>query len=259
MKLFYRQVGESGSPIIILHGLFGSSDNWLTLGKILGETHRVYMLDARNHGQSPRSEIFDYNSMAADLKEFMDDHSIINPILIGHSMGGKTVMQFALNYPDSFSKMIVVDIAPKFYPVHHTMILQGLATVDLKTLKSRTEANDVLKRFEENEGVRQFLLKNLWRNPEKNNEFDWRLNVPVIAKNIDVIGFELSNEKAVEKPVLFIRGSESHYIQDEDERKIWELFPDYELIKIEDAGHWVQADKPKEFLQIVQRFSKIEE
>ena len=259
MKLFYRQAGELGSPIIILHGLFGSSDNWLTLGKILGETHRVYMLDARNHGQSPRSEIFDYNSMAADLKEFMDDHSIINPILIGHSMGGKTVMQFALNYPDSFSKMIVVDIAPKFYPVHHTMILQGLATVDLKTLKSRTEANDVLKRFEENEGVRQFLLKNLWRNPEKNNEFDWRLNVPVIAKNIDVIGFELSNEKAVEKPVLFIRGSESHYIQDEDERKIWELFPDYELITIEEAGHWVQADKPKEFLQIVQRFSKIEE
>ena len=99
MKLFYRQVGESGSPIIILHGLFGSSDNWLTLGKILGETYRVYMLDARNHGQSPRSEIFDYNSMAADLKEFMDDHSIINPILIGHSMGGKTVMQFAMRFP----------------------------------------------------------------------------------------------------------------------------------------------------------------
>ncbi len=259
MKLFYRQAGELGTPIIILHGLFGSSDNWLTLGKILGETHRVCMLDARNHGQSPRSEIFDYNSMAADLKEFMDDYSIINPILIGHSMGGKTAMQFALNYPDSFSKMIVVDIAPKFYPVHHTMILQGLASIDLKTLKSRTEANDVLKRFEENEGVRQFLLKNLWRNPEKNNEFDWRLNVPVIAKNIDVIGFELSNEKAVEKPVLFIRGSESYYIQDEDERKIWELFPDYELVTIEEAGHWVQADQPKEFLQIVQRFSKIEE
>ena len=256
MKLFYRQAGESGTTIIILHGLFGSSDNWLTLGKILAETHRVYMLDARNHGQSPRSEIFDYNSMAADLKEFMDDYSIINPILIGHSMGGKTVMQFAMNYPDSFSKMIVVDIAPRFYPVHHTMILQGLASIDLKTLRSRTEANDLLKRFEENEGVRQFLLKNLWKNSEKNNEFDWRLNVAVIAKNIDVIGFELSNEKSVDKPVLFIRGSESHYIQPEDERKIWELFPDYELITIEEAGHWVQADQPKEFIEIVQRFSK---
>lgn len=258
MKLFCRQAGSFGHPILILHGLFGSSDNWLTLGKILGETHQVYMLDARNHGLSPRSEIFDYNSMAADLKQFMDEYSIINPMLIGHSMGGKTVMQFAMNYSDSFSKMIVVDIAPKFYPVHHTMILQGLASIDLKTLKSRTEANDILKRFEENEGVRQFLLKNLWRNPAKNNEFDWRLNVPVITKNIDLIGFELSNEKSVEKPVLFIRGSESHYIQPEDERKIWELFPEYELITIEDAGHWVQADQPKKFIEIVQRFSRNE-
>ena len=251
MKLFYRQSGDHGTPVIILHGLFGSSDNWLTFGKILGETHRVYMLDARNHGQSPRSDIFDYNAMAEDLKEFMEDHSIINPVLMGHSMGGKTVMQFAMNYPNRFSKMIVVDIAPKFYPVHHTMILQGLISIDLKTLKSRTEANDLLKRFEENEGVRQFLLKNLWRNPEKNNEFDWRLNVPVIAKNIDLIGFELSNEKPVKKPVLFIRGSESHYIQPEDERKIWELFPDYELITIENAGHWVQADQPTAFLDVI--------
>lgn len=251
MKLFYRQSGDHGTPVIILHGLFGSSDNWLTFGKILSETHRVYMLDARNHGQSPRSDIFDYNAMAEDLKEFMEDHSIINPVLMGHSMGGKTVMQFAMNYPNRFSKMIVVDIAPKFYPVHHTMILQGLISIDLKTLKSRTEANELLKRFEENEGVRQFLLKNLWRNPEKNNEFDWRLNVPVIAKNIDLIGFELSNEKPVKKPVLFIRGSESHYIQPEDERKIWELFPDYELITIENAGHWVQADKPTAFLSVI--------
>ena len=257
MKLFYRQVGENGTPIIILHGLFGSSDNWLTIGKILGETHQVFMLDQRNHGQSPRSEDFDYNVMAEDLREFIDDHNIDNPILIGHSMGGKTVMQFAMNYPERFSKMIVVDIAPKFYPVHHSMILQGLATIDLKTLKSRTEANDLLKRFEENEGVRQFLLKNLWRNPAKNNEFDWRINVPVITKNIDIVGFELSNEKSIQKTVLFIRGSESHYIQPEDERKIWELFPDYELITIEGAGHWVQADKSKEFIEIVQRFSKI--
>ena len=257
MKLFYRQVGENGTPIIILHGIFGSSDNWLTIGKVLGETHQVFLIDQRNHGQSPRSEDFDYNVMAEDLKEFINDHNIENPILLGHSMGGKTVMQFAMNYPDRFSKMIVVDIAPKFYPVHHSMILQGLASIDLKTLKSRTEANDLLKRFEENEGVRQFLLKNLWRNPAKNNEFDWRINVPVITKNIDIVGFELSGEKSVKKPVLFIKGSESNYIQPEDERKIWELFPDYELITIEGAGHWVQADKPKEFVEIVQRFSKI--
>ena len=255
MKLFYKQVGENGTPIIILHGIFGSSDNWLTIGKVLGETHQIFIIDQRNHGQSPRSEDFDYNVMAEDLREFIDDHKIDNPILLGHSMGGKTVMQFAMNYPDRFSKMIVVDIAPKFYPVHHSMILQGLASINLKTLKSRTEANDLLKRFEENEGVRQFLLKNLWRNPTKNNEFDWRINVPVITKNIDIVGFELSGEKSVKKPVLFIKGSESYYIQPEDERKIWELFPDYELITIEGAGHWVQADKPKEFIEIITQFS----
>jgi esterase len=256
MKLFYRQVGETGTPIIILHGLFGSCDNWLTIGKVFAETHQVFMLDQRNHGQSPWSDVFDYNVMAMDLKEFIDDHKLVSPILIGHSMGGKTVMQFAMNYPDSFAKMIVVDIAPKFYPVHHTMILQGLASIDLKNLKSRTEANELLKRFEESEGVRQFLLKNLWKNPEKNNEFDWRINVPVIAKNIDIVGHELSNEHSVNQPVMFIRGSESHYIQPEDERRIWELFPNYELITIEGAGHWVQADKPQEFIEIVRTFTE---
>jgi esterase len=254
MKLFYRKTGEIGTPIIILHGIFGSSDNWLTIGKILAENHQVYMLDQRNHGQSPRNDVFNYEVMAEDLKEFIEDNKLENAILIGHSMGGKTVMQFAMNYPNLFSKMIVVDIAPKFYPVHHSMILQGLASIDLKSLKSRTEANELMKRFEDSEGVRQFLLKNLWRNPEKNNEFDWRINVPVITKNIDIVGHELANERTIEKPVLFIKGSESHYIKPEDERKIWELFPNYELVTIEGAGHWVQADKPQEFVGAVLNF-----
>jgi len=258
MKLFYRQTGENGTPIIILHGLFGTSDNWLAIGKALSQTNQVFMLDQRNHGQSPWSDTFDYDAMAADLKEFIDNHRLENPMLIGHSMGGKTIMQFAMNYPDSFLKMIVVDIAPKFYPVHHALILQGLASIDLKTLKSRTEANEFLKRFEENEGVRQFLLKNLWRNPAKNNDFEWRINLQVITKNIDIIGFELSNEHAINQSVLFIRGSESHYIQPEDERKIWELFPAYDLKTIEGTGHWVQAEKPKEFIEIVKQFFKIE-
>jgi esterase len=254
MKLYYRKTGEIGTPLIILHGIFGSSDNWLTISKLLSENHQVYMLDQRNHGQSPRSNELNYAVMAEDLKEFIEDYNLENAVLIGHSMGGKTVMQFAMNYPDLFAKIIVVDIAPKFYPVHHSMILQGLASIDLKTLKSRTEANELMKRFEESEGVRQFLLKNLWRNPEKNNEFDWRINVPVIAKNIDIVGHELSNERTIEKPVLFIKGSESHYIKPEDERKIWELFPNYELVTIEGAGHWVQADKPQEFVEAVLKF-----
>ncbi|MDI9859098.1 alpha/beta fold hydrolase [Flectobacillus roseus] len=254
MKLYFRKAGETGQAIIILHGIFGSSDNWLTIGKVLADTYQVYMVDQRNHGQSPKSDEFNYEVMSADLKEFIDDHQIENPVIIGHSMGGKTVMQFALNYPDSFSKMMVVDIAPKFYPVHHHMILQGLAAVDLPNLSSRTEANEILKRFEEKEGVRQFLIKNLWRNPEKDNQFDWRINVPVISKNIDVVGHELDNEHVVDQPVLFVRGSESHYIQPEDERRIWEIFPNYELVTVEGAGHWVQADNPQEFIRITREF-----
>jgi esterase len=254
MNLFFRKVGEQGQPIIVLHGIFGSSDNWLTIAKILGETNQVYLLDQRNHGQSPRSETFDYEVMAEDLKEFIENQALKNVILIGHSMGGKVVMQFAMNYPDAFSKLIVVDIAPKFYPVHHAVLLRGLASIDLQKLSNRTEANEQMKAFEDSEGVRQFLLKNLWRNPAKNNEFDWRINLPVITKNIDIVGHELMHEKPIQQPTLFIRGSESHYILPEDERKIWELFPNYELETIEGAGHWVQADKPKEFLEIVKQF-----
>lgn len=253
MKLFYRQTGQGGQNLIILHGIFGSSDNWLTIGKTLGEQHTVYMLDQRNHGQSPRSDVFNYEAMASDLKEFIEEHHIENPVIIGHSMGGKTVMQFAMNYPEAFSKMVVVDIAPKFYPVHHAMILQGLNALDLEKLASRQDANEFMKRFEENDGVRQFLLKNLWRNTAT-GKFDWRINVPVISKNIDLVGHELMNIKAVQQPVLFIRGSDSHYIQPEDERTIWEMFPNYELETIEGAGHWVQADKPLEFVEVVSKF-----
>ncbi|MBP6386269.1 MAG: alpha/beta fold hydrolase [Pseudarcicella sp.] len=254
MQLFFRKEGTSGTHIIILHGIFGSSDNWLGIGKQLAENHVVYMVDQRNHGQSPHSDIFDYEAMATDLKELIDNENIENPIIIGHSMGGKTVMQFAMLYPESFSKMIVVDIAPKFYPVHHHMILQGLASIPLATLKSRTEANEILRNYEENEGVRQFLLKNLYRNPSKNNAFDFRINLPVISKNIDVVGHELMHEKSIEQPVLFVKGEKSHYILPEDERKIWELFPNYQIQTISDAGHWVQADKPEEFLTVVKDF-----
>lgn len=254
MKLYYRKAGDSGQALIILHGIFGSSDNWLTIGKVLAQHYQVYMVDQRNHGQSPHSDEFNYEVLAADLKEFIEEHQLLNPIIIGHSMGGKTVMQFAMNYPTLFGKMVVVDIAPKFYPVHHAMILQGLHAVPLATLSSRTEANEILKRFEENEGVRQFLLKNLWRNPAKDNQFDWRINLPVITQNIDVVGHELSNEKVIEKPVLFIKGASSHYIQPEDERRIWELFPQYELVSIPNAGHWVQADQPQAFVEALQAF-----
>jgi len=251
MKLYFRKLGEQGTPIIILHGIFGSSDNWLNIGKVLAETHQVFLLDQRNHGQSPWSDEFDYMVMAADLKEFIEDHQLQNPILIGHSMGGKVVMQFELNYPALAQKVIVVDIAPKYYPVHHTQILNGLNSLDLKNLQSRTEANEHLKRFEEKEGVRQFLLKNLYRNSE--NEFAFRINLKVITKNIDVVGHELFIKNPSETFTYFIKGSDSHYILPEDERYISEIFPNFEIIEIANAGHWVQADQPEAFVKAVQQ------
>ncbi|GAA4457537.1 alpha/beta fold hydrolase [Nibrella saemangeumensis] len=253
MKLYYRTVGETGIPILILHGLFGSSDNWLTISKTIADQgYRVILPDQRNHGRSPRSSDFDYQNMAADLKELVDDLELGQPILMGHSMGGKTVMQYAINYPDTFSHLVVVDIAPKFYPVHHSDILRGLNAVDLTTLKSRNEADAILSRHEPSVGVRQFLLKNLYRNEQ--GQFDWRINLPIIEREIHGIGEELTNPRIVTEPALFIRGSESSYVLDEDIPTIRRIFPNAQVATIAGAGHWVQAEKPDDFVQALIKF-----
>ncbi|GAB3934867.1 alpha/beta fold hydrolase [Larkinella terrae] len=253
MKLYFRQTGETGTPIIILHGILGSSDNWLTISKAIAEhNHRVFLVDQRNHGRSPRSEEFNYDVMAADLMEFITDHQLEKPVVIGHSMGGKTVMQFAMDYPGHYSHLVIVDIAPKFYPVHHAELIRGLKAIDLAMLKNRNEADEILSRFEPILTVRQFLLKNLYRNEQ--GQFDWRLNLPVIEQELYGIGGELRNLRIVTEPTLFIRGSESPYIKDEDELEIKRIFPNSTLETIQDAGHWVQAEKPAEFVETLIRF-----
>ncbi|KAB7730304.1 alpha/beta fold hydrolase [Rudanella paleaurantiibacter] len=264
MKLFFREVGDPAHPaIIILHGLFGSSDNWLTISKsIAAEGYHVYLIDQRNHGQSPRHEVFDYDSMAADLHEFIREHHIQQPVLVGHSMGGKTVMQYVMNYRNegdaavapSYSKVVVVDIAPKFYPVHHGEILRGLGAINLATLNNRNIADETLKNYEPSATVRQFLLKNLYRTAE--GRFDWRINLPVIEREIHSVGEELNNPRTVTEPTLFIRGSESGYIADNDLPGIQKLFPNSRVATISDAGHWVQAEKPAEFVQTLIEFIK---
>lgn len=253
MKLFFRQTGETGPAIVILHGVFGSSDNWLTISKtIAANGYRVFALDQRNHGQSPRGDDQDYHSMAADLHEFLVDHKLDNPILIGHSMGGKAVMQYAMLYPGTYQSVVVVDIAPKFYPVHHAELVRGLKSIDLAGIKSRTEADAVLSRFEPILTVRQFLLKNLYRNEA--GQFAWRLNLPVIERELHGIGEELTNTHIVSEPTLFIRGSESPYILDEDIPMIKRIFPNAQLITIQGTGHWVQAEKPSEFVEVLMNF-----
>lgn len=247
MKLFFRELGQ-GEPIIILHGLFGSSDNWLTQAKLFGAHYKVYSVDQRNHGQSPHSNDFDYLSMVNDLKEFIEEHQIHNPVIIGHSMGGKAAMNFALAHPDMVSKLIVVDISPKSYNLEHYAIVEGLRAIPIDTITSRNEADEILSHQIPDADVRQFLLKNLQR--KSGGGFSWKINLPVISEKLSNIGVDLQIEGQFKKPTLFIRGAKSKYISDEDWKRITTIFPEAQLETM-DTGHWVQAEKPQEFAETV--------
>lgn len=253
IKLSYKKLGK-GNPLIILHGLFGSLDNWMTFAKQLSDHRTVYLVDQRNHGQSPHSDEFNYDAMAEDLRDFIDEHKLDHPEIIGHSMGGKTAMNLAVKYTDHFSRLMVVDIAPKAYPVHHDKIIEGLKAVNLDSAERREDVDEELKEHIPDEGVRMFLMKNLKRTSEG---FRWKINLKAIEDNIEAIGEGIEERQATEKPVLFVRGSKSDYILDKDMITIVTLFPSAELKTIEGAGHWVHAEKPKELLALVKDFFEI--
>lgn len=254
MKLFFREY-KSANPnapsMIILHGLFGSCDNWLTQAKLFSPHYHVYTIDQRNHGLSPHSDDFDYTFMVKDLLEFMDDHQIQNPIIIGHSMGGKTAMNFALAHPDKISTLIVVDIAPRAYDLEHYSIVDGLNAITINTLTSRNEADEQLARFVPEADVRQFLLKNLQRKAE--GGFSWKINLKIISEKLGNVGVDLHYKTSFNKPTLFVKGNRSNYIKDEDTSLILTYFP---LAKLEgmETGHWVQAEKPQEFVDLVHSY-----
>jgi pimeloyl-ACP methyl ester carboxylesterase len=252
MELHYRILGE-GQPFIILHGLFGISDNWQTIAKKLSEKYKVVLVDQRNHGHSGHSEEWNYKAMSKDLHELISKENLSQCILMGHSMGGKAAMQFAFDHPDELSKLIVVDIGPKQYPVHQRDIVDALKTVDLSVLKSRKEVDDHMATLISDYGTRQFLLKNLyWAN---DTQLAWRFNLDVIDKNLAVVGNPIESETDhSDIDTLFIRGSKSNYIKDEDFEGIKKLFPSSKIETVEGAGHWVHADKPVELLNIIQQF-----
>jgi esterase len=249
MKLFFRESGQ-GQPLIILHGLFGSSDNWFSHAKTFAPFFKVYLVDQRNHGQSPHSDEFDYKVLTEDLEEFLTEHSIDQPVILGHSMGGKTAMNFAVKNPDKLSKLVVVDIVPKYYPVHHDQILEGLEAIDLKILQSRNEADKLLSKYVPEPDVRQFLLKNLSRTE---NGFEWKINIAGIEKNIELIGSELQYPGTFNGPSLFIKGAKSNYYVPGDEESIIKIFPKADIRTI-NTGHWVQAENPQEFSRMVLTF-----
>ena len=247
MKLYYRESGQ-GQPLILLHGIFGSSDNWFTQAKMLSENYHTYSLDLRNHGHSPHDDEFDYPSMVADVLAFIDTHQIKDPVLIGHSMGGKVAMNLAVAHPDKLKKLIVVDIAPKAYDMKHYAILEGLQAIPIDTITSRAEADEALAAFIDDADVRQFLLKNLQRKTE--GGFKWKLNLPVIAGNIEKVGSELQFKGQFGGPTLFVRGARSNYVREDDLPGIREVFPAAEMVSL-DTGHWLPAEKPVEFVALV--------
>ncbi|MGB3588124.1 MAG: alpha/beta fold hydrolase [Tunicatimonas sp.] len=251
MKLHYRTLGE-GQPIIILHGIFGTSDNWQTFGKQLATDYQVFLVDQRNHGLSPHSDTFDYPAMAMDIYEFVQQHQLENPIIIGHSMGGKAAMFYAVTHPNAFAKLIVVDIAPRSYPVHHQHILDAMSGVNLASATSRKDIEDQLKPHLPDFGVRQFLMKNLKR--ENNNSFSWKLNLSAIQANIENVGVAVPTNNLVDRPTLFVRGAKSDYIRAEDETLIQEIFPQATVVTIENAGHWVHAEQPDALYKSLMKF-----
>lgn len=251
LELNYKTFGQ-GDPIIILHGMFGTLDNWQTIARQLAEEYTVYLIDQRNHGRSPHHDDFNYPVLAEDLHHFMESHWIHHAHIIGHSMGGKTAMQFALDYSDMVDKLIVVDIAPKNYKGGHQVIFDALFSVDLEKMETRKEVDTKLAELIDEVGVRQFLMKNLTR--KKEGGFTWKMNLPVIYKNYQAILGTIENTDTFEEPTLFIRGERSKYILDEDEPLLKEFFPNAELATVAGAGHWVHAEAPKVLLEMMEEF-----
>ncbi len=263
MELFYRKEG-SGSPLVIVHGLYGSSDNWVNIGKRLAEKHTVYMIDQRNHGRSAFSGSHTFNDMRDDLFEFFEKHGIEKAILLGHSMGGKVAMWFAADYPERVEKLVIADIAPKDYLLLkndsqfylHQNILLAMQEIDFSKIKTRGDVEDFLSLKIDDERICQFLLKNVAKDKSR-HQYKWRVNAKVLYDHLDEIVSGVNKKWLDDRipilayPVIFIRGMKSKYILPEDEILIKEMYPDATIVDIPGAGHWLHAEQPKLFMKAV--------
>lgn len=254
MQLHSQILGE-GFPFLILHGFLGMSDNWKTLGRKFSEAgFQVHLIDQRNHGHSFHDPNFSYEIMAEDLNAYMQLHGIEKAHLLGHSMGGKTVMQFAVEHPEKVEKLMVADIGPKAYPPHHQDILKALSSLDFEIITSRGEADEALAAYIPQKGIRQFLLKNLyWKEKGK---LGLRMNLPVLISKYGEIGKALPKDATFKGDTLFLKGAQSGYILPEDGLLLSQHFPNYQLSTISNAGHWLHAENPDEFYDKIMDFLK---
>ena len=251
--LLHSNIIGSGKPFVILHGFLGMGDNWKTLGSQFSEQgFQVHLVDQRNHGRSFHDDEFNYEVLVEDLKHYCDAYKLSEIVLLGHSMGGKTAMLFATLYPKIVSKLLVADISPRFYPIHHDAILNGLNELDFDTIKTRGEADKILSNYVSDFGTRQFLLKNLYWVVK--GQLGLRINLEVLKNEVGEIGESLPSFAMFDKETLFLRGDRSEYIGVDDERIISNHFPKAEIATISNAGHWLHAENPKGFLEAVINF-----
>lgn len=253
MELLYSKIEGKGKPFLILHGFLGMSDNWKTLGGQFAEAgYEVHMLDMRNHGRSFHSDEFSYEAMAQDVVNYCNHHNLNNIVLLGHSMGGKIAMNVACKYPELVQKLIVADIGPKYYAPHHQIILKALNSVDFSKKPSRKEVDEMVKQEIKDFGIRQFLLKSLYR--KTSEQLAFRFNLDVFTEKIAEVGVALANDLKYEKPTLFLRGEKSSYILDADFLGIEYHFPQAKIVTISNSGHWLHAENPNDFFNSVLDF-----
>lgn len=252
MEILHSKIVGQGKPFLILHGYFGMGDNWKSHANKLGEQFEVHMIDQRNHGRSFHTDEFDYELMAEDLHNYIEHHGLEKIILMGHSMGGKTAMLFAVEHPELVEKLILVDISPRYYQPHHNEILKALNSVDFSVQNSRKLVEEQLTQYIPEIGVRQFLLKNVyWR---EKGQLDFRFNLSSLTENNPEVGKALPSFTVFEEETLFIAGGNSGYITQDEIPLIKAHFPNSEIVTIPNAGHWVHAENPTLFYETVVSF-----
>jgi pimeloyl-ACP methyl ester carboxylesterase len=251
--ILHSNIVGKGKPFVILHGFLGMGDNWKTLGRQFSELNfEVHLVDQRNHGRSFHSENFSYEVMAEDLKAYCDAHHLNDIVLLGHSMGGKTAMLFATLFPEIVDKLIVADISPRYYPVHHDAILKGLSALNFDLIRRRGEADKILETFVSDAGIRMFLLKNLYW--AEKGRLGLRINLETLKNQVSEVGEALPIHATFSKNTLFLKGDRSEYISISDEDLIHRHFPNAIVKTISNAGHWLHAENPEEFFKAVVKF-----
>ena len=255
MQLNFQRYSETGPPLLVLHGLFGSLSNWGNISRQLATDFQVIGVDLRNHGASPHTEEMNYPAMASDVEQLLDQLGLQHCKLLGHSMGGKVAMELALSRPQLVDSLVVIDISPVAYAGGgdgHRGIIDAMESLSLGDIKNRNEADRLLAPGIEDNVVRQFILTNLARNPE--GGYRWRLNLAAIKGHYGKLREQPVAAGPYEGPVLFIRGANSDYIQDSHQEQIHKLFPNAQMKTVMDAGHWVHAEQPEVLLNLVREF-----